>query len=130
MTKLQKKILECLFRGGHIIPQLPGQTTPGQMTLFNEKVKITATPGKWTVREKNFKLVARASNKKVQPLFEYCRIVNIGKVPAYIINKSLILSLHGNTWMKRQYKEIRDQKKRCLPSTFQLIISNYKTDRQ
>lgn len=148
MTKLQKKIFLCLFRGGHIVKQIPGKDKP-QIALFDIEPTIKS-PDKYSVREKDFKLVHRIGVKSIPFIFSYCREIRRFKTTVYEINKKLVLSLNGNSWIKQNYKKTRDEifisnaaaklgeflnsfprtaAYACHPCTFQLITSTYKINR-
>jgi hypothetical protein len=147
MTELQKKIFLCLFRGGHIVKQIPGKDKP-QITMFDIEPTIKS-PDKYSVREKDFKLVHRIGVKSIPFIFDYCREVRRFKTTVYEINKKKVLSLNGNSWIKKEYKKIRDEifiqnaaaklgqflnsfpKKvayLCPPCTLQIITSTYKSN--
>lgn len=125
MTKLQKKIFECLFRGGHIVKLKPGQEKP-QMTLFDVQVQ-EIEKARYSVRGKDFKLVARIGVKSTPFVFKHCRKIRKFKTEVYEINRQMILGMNGNCWMKKRYKELRGQQfPLCQPSKLQLITSTYK----
>jgi len=123
MTKLQRKIFECLFRGGHIVKLTPGKDAPGQMILFDvEPTEAQGTPlfgtkvnprppesGRYSVREADLKLVSRINVKSTKFIFQYCRKVRKFKTTVYMINKQQVLTLNGNSWIKKTYKKTRDQ---------------------
>lgn len=94
------------------------------MPLFDLPELPTKKQVKYSVREKDFKLVHRILEKNTPAIFEYCREVKQGKVKKWIINRKKVLSLHGGSWLKKTYKRIRRDRKICKPSTVELIKFN------
>lgn len=115
MTAPQKKILECLIMGGHV-------------------VKVIA--GKYTARDHKGNPIARGGDRTMYQVFKYCRKVKkIGSV-IWILDKRKVLSLSGNSWIKKNYKAVRYFQKKidqahaqadgCFPCKMQITTSTYK----
>lgn len=87
MTNKQKQILEALFRGGHI---------------------VKVHPGLYTVRDAKCNPIRRANDATVHQVFKYCKKIG-KKTVAHVLDKKLVLKLRANHWVKKRYKEVRDQ---------------------
>lgn len=124
MTQLQKKIFEVLFRGGHIVKLKPGEEKQ-QISMFDLQPSPLRVV-RYSVREKDFKLVFRITHKNTAAIFRYCRKVRKYKVWVWEINRQAVLSLNGNSWLKKTYKKIRSQQKaKCNPCEAETIIPTH-----
>lgn len=88
MTKKQKEIFEVLFRGGHIV-----------------KVR----PGLYTARVANGSPIRRGNDTTMFKVFKYCKKIMKLNSPMWILNKKEVLKLRANHWVKKRYKQVRDQ---------------------
>lgn len=89
-TKLQRECFEILFRDGVI-------------------VKIH--PGKYTFRDRQGNPLKRVNKATFEAVEKMCKKTFRGGWAMYVINKKLILSLNGNSWLKKRYKKVRGIKK-------------------
>lgn len=92
MTELQKKIFEVLFTGGHI-------------------VKLSFV--RYTARDRACNPIVRVGEGTMYEVLKLCKKVRVAKSTTWVLNKSAVLKLHGNDWVKIRYKEVRGTS--CIP---------------
>jgi hypothetical protein len=88
MTKKQKEIFEVLFRGGHIV-----------------KVR----PGLYTARNLNLNAIRRGNDNTIAQVVKHCKKIMKHNSPMWILDKKAVLKLRATHWVKKRYKQVRDQ---------------------
>jgi hypothetical protein len=92
MTSLEKTAYLILFDGGNVVGR-------GE---------------KFGVRDKENRLIGIIYPKVFNRMKEFLKLTPNG----WVLSKKKVLELRGNTWIKKQYKEIRNNKKQTNGKIF------------
>jgi hypothetical protein len=70
---------------------------------------VKVRPGLYTARSENLCAIRRGNDQTINQVLKHCKKIMKHNSPMWILNKKEVLKLRANHWVKKRYKQVRDQ---------------------